>query len=657
MKKLCFAVVVSLAFLTGCINSSSGDNVNIEGRWKGSLSSGGIEQPIEFYIESEDFNPVIYLGGADSTIKGTGGVSGGVVSFTWPQGIKRDEFYNITGDHPDAQLTAVIEETGNFLEGTIYMGNPLEAKSFTATKVNTGSARSAVSARADSDKYVSTCDSPYAKVHADAPNKPDASEPSTVVFDGITCDVVGNSDAGTDTLENVKILIHPVDTSVLYPGALIDGGVFLNTKEMVLMDTGRAGGVLRLDDVNIKEGTDGSIETDGPVTYFNVEDAVSQLLPNIESSTSIFTAKAYETDSSGSFALEMGAGFSADQIQASGSFSFDWSTSSNFATYYGTQVYYTVYYETPNDPETGAFDRKLFFSPDTDTCSVLTNQDAPPVYVSSVSYGRMFFALAQGSHSSLEIQEAMDVAATTPDAGATISTGMKVSDILNSTSITYSVYGGSGSATANSLAAANGNDMALAWYNLIQDQSSAEFAMDNPGTPIFYTMKNAVDHSLVQMPYAVSFDSRNCYETPAQPTTYYEYKVHVSHIDDDVYLCTDTKEIHKADRKHQTSATWVDINDYIGNKDTPLNFTVGNYGCGATSAYMYLYRRSTAPGSSWHRIWHRKFKSDHPWTCGWQYHKTIPVNKDGSYNKYQDPKYEGDIWDEGSDLPYYDYSS
>jgi hypothetical protein len=645
-------LICVLMAAAGCTDSSTpGTEGNLEGRWSCTITNDSDhDQTFTAYIDQHHGEYKVYLDESTTPLDGNGNVSNGVFDFSWHQNFETISLFATLSTLPPASLTAAIEDGGNFMEGTVMIGYPLTEKIFIATRIDSepifnrsSKVFSPHALAASPDDYTSVCSDTYAKIIPTIPDTPPANPSSTVTIGGAQCLVSGNSETGISAVQNAAIVTHPVDTNVLFPGAILDGSELLSSDEMLLMDAGRSSGVLQLSDVNVTPGEDNFIETEGPVTAFSVQQAISQLTPKIASSASVFNAHIYTSDSSTSLAVDLGVGFEAEQIEASGSFSFDWSVAQNFATYYGTQAFYTINFVTPADPDTGLFDRKLFFSEDTDTCSYLTNKDNPPVYISSVTYGKMFLATAQGMHSAVDIEEALDIAANTGEAGATITSGLKVSDVLNTTEITYSVYGGSGSSVSQSLAAANGNDMVLAWFNLIKDQNSAEYSIDNPGVPIFYTLKNVVDHTVVQLPYAVSFDSRHCQPAPPSPPKKYLYRFDVSsRSGEEVNLCIGNKYAHSLLFNNQHNwALWDNLADFLdgASGDTEVFLYTDTYQGGKSYANMKLYMKSNQPGSTWGKIWHRNFSTNNYAIGTGQYAKSFTLNTDGTYSTNADPIY------------------
>lgn len=647
--------IIILCFITfalyGCIGSS-GSSENIEGKWSGTIEvDSNSTDYFEWVITYENYVPKLTDEGSGENFSVVGSVSDNIVSFSWDQGNIYDDDYNITGKHPTAYLTAIVEDGGSFMEGTIYSGNPLEAKPFTASRQPSSASTSAfisnIYSRAEDSKYTSTCDS-YATLSNQGDSSSTSSDSGTVTIGDYNCETTNNTVAGNNLLTNVKILKHPVDSSVLFAGVLLDGTTFKDSHVMVRSDAGRGSGTFYLTDISPIDPKANSYTTDGPVTQTSVDLARNTLVQNISASTAVFQSTAYEADSKTSLAVDLNLGFESDAVNANVDVSYDKNTAVNYASYFAYQVYYTINFADPADQDNGgAFDRKLFFSSNTDTCSYFTDTDNPLVYLSSVSYGRMVLAVAESTYSSEDIKAAIEASATTSIGSATVASGATVSEVMSNTTITYYVYGGSGSAQARSISPTDNTDMVAAWYNIISDEKSAEYSSTNPGTPIMYTMKNIANHTVVNLDYAVNFDSRTCAPKPPAPPVSYSYKVYLDNTDDDVYICLDGQEMHK--RGYSNShITYTDFNSSMtADVDSNLSYTVGNRGCGKTGAIMRLYRKGSNQ-SSWHRIWHRNFSEKHPWTCGWQYQKELTVNNNGSYNKQKDPKYEGDIWSKGA---------
>lgn len=639
MRKLILFTGFLVLTVVGCMSSTPNEaQEELEGRWIITLSDeSDNQQSFKAYLDPQFSGIKIYPEESDIPFNGAGYVSDDIFHFTWYQSSSSES--NVS------TIVAEIEDSGNFMDGAAYVGYPLTELRFTALRLDSAEVArnltypAAPSAHSDSeDKYTSSCsEAPYAVINADNPTAPLANPNSTVTIGSSQCDLTGNSDAGVNLVQNAVVFTHPADTQVLFPGALLDGSALSSSNTMHLMDVGRGSGTFFLSDVSLVDGATGFIEINGPVTPLNVQVAINQLLPQISESTAIENITKTTSDSTFSFAADIGMGFEAEQIgSVGGSLSFDWSTASNFANYFATQAYYTVNFATPSNPETGKSDIKQFFSEDTDTCSYLTDQENPPVYISSVSYGRMFMATAQSTHSSVDIKEAMEAAASEDGLTGTVTSGVKVSDILNQTSISYTVYGGSGTSVAQSLAAVNGENMAQAWFNLVQDVKAAKYSIDNPGVPLLYTIKNVKGQTVIKLPYSFAFDSRHCYPAPHEQTTNYLYKFSLERSGEELTLCVNQSNIHGlAANNPSDKISWTDIADFLDG-DTDVHIFTDNATVGKSHAYMTMYKKRNVTGSSWAKVWSKKFKTTNYIYLDNVYYKKLVLNKTGHTNKNGD---------------------
>src|SRR6185369_51613 len=135
-----------------------------------------------------------------------------------------------------------------------------------------------------------------------------------------------------------------------------------------------------------------------------------------------------------------------------------------------TQAYYTVDLDAPSKPsallapglEVGDIEGKI-------------NSDHPPVYVSSVTYGRMVVFTFESKYSSEEMSAALDFAYS---GGVDISGDVSVTykDILSKSKITAFILGGSGGVAAQTIDS----------YDALIDfiKQGGNYSADSPGAPI-----------------------------------------------------------------------------------------------------------------------------------------------------------------------------
>jgi thiol-activated cytolysin len=136
------------------------------------------------------------------------------------------------------------------------------------------------------------------------------------------------------------------------------------------------------------------------------------------------------------------------------------------------------------------------------------------VYVSSVTYGRIFYLLFESNTSSMDLEAAVrgsySGGAVSADATATA----KWKKTIDEASIR--AYGLGGNA-ASAIAAATGWDIATGSTAVSQHDAikkflteGATFDKDNPGVPISYTIRYLEDGSQVRLALTTEYTAKNC---------------------------------------------------------------------------------------------------------------------------------------------------
>ncbi len=179
----------------------------------------------------------------------------------------------------------------------------------------------------------------------------------------------------------------------------------------------------------------------------------------------------------------------ADVSYGSGSLStrFDWSSTERrnkmLAKY--TQIYYTVDVDPPVGPE------ELFASSVTpEQVAEVMPPGSRPVYVASVAYGMMAVLCIETDFSEDEMKTALDFAwSGTFD--AEVKAGYSVKDVLQSSTITIIVYGGSPKNLGDVETGYEGFQKVL--------DASKEYGPDTPGVPILYKFRHLGDNTLAQV--------------------------------------------------------------------------------------------------------------------------------------------------------------
>ena len=198
--------------------------------------------------------------------------------------------------------------------------------------------------------------------------------------------------------------------------------------------------------------------------------------------------------------LDLALGASASSLGALGnisaSFEFDkQDVRSRYVVRY-IQSYYTVDVDPPAEPSG-------LFGPDV-TAGELSGKmgpDSPPLYVSSVTYGRMVLFTFESSYSAEELGAALEFAYR---GGVDVSGDVSVTyeDILSRSKITAYILGGSGGEAARSIDS----------YQSLMDfiKSGGNYSADSPGAPIAYHLAYARDNAPARMSLTEDYTEHTC---------------------------------------------------------------------------------------------------------------------------------------------------
>lgn len=165
-----------------------------------------------------------------------------------------------------------------------------------------------------------------------------------------------------------------------------------------------------------------------------------------------------------------------------------------------TQRYYSVSSEAPSSP--ASF---LASSVGVEDLKRYTGADNPPVYVSTVSYGRRLVLMAQTTKKQRDLSAQLQVSA----GNVSVNSSFSMSELLKNSTITALVLGGSGTAAAQLIGTFVGSDTdkmkALDAY--LRD--GANWSVNSPGVPIGYTVRYLCDNSLATQSFTTDYTKRD----------------------------------------------------------------------------------------------------------------------------------------------------
>jgi hypothetical protein len=196
--------------------------------------------------------------------------------------------------------------------------------------------------------------------------------------------------------------------------------------------------------------------------------------------------------------LALALGVNVDLVAAGFGTSFDFSRSdvkSRYLVEY-TQAYYTVDVDAPASPA-------AVFDPSVSLAEVEARMPAgsPPLYVSSITYGRMVLFAFESEYSANEVGAALDfVYHGGVDVSGDVSLTYK--EILSHTKITAYILGGSGGAAAQAI---DSYEALIAFIH-----SGGDYTRESPGAPIAYKLSYLGDNSPARLSFTDAYSVKTC---------------------------------------------------------------------------------------------------------------------------------------------------
>ncbi len=158
------------------------------------------------------------------------------------------------------------------------------------------------------------------------------------------------------------------------------------------------------------------------------------------------------------------------------------------------QIYYTMDMDQPDSP----FD---VFQNEEDALKVL-KMDGTPLYISTVTYGRMAYFFMKTSMSTSEIKAHMDAAMTTATGDGSTYADAEEHNLLEQTEISALIIGGDNDAGITAVDGYEG------FLDMLRDGGS--FSAGSVGVPISYVCKYLADNSVARVNLTTNYVKREC---------------------------------------------------------------------------------------------------------------------------------------------------
>jgi len=299
-----------------------------------------------------------------------------------------------------------------------------------------------------------------------------------------------------ETRQYDRIVAYAANSDALYPGAIVSAdSVVSGLFTQVVLPRAPATISVSLENLG---GTKHAVVANPSLSSYR--DAVASILDaEITGSTPAnLYSEIEEVHSENQLNMALGIRASWGLGIASLRSSFDWSKQdvrSRYVVRY-TQAYYTVDLDAPSSPSD-------LFPPTIELADVQSRMDErrPPVYVSSVTYGRLVLFTFESQYSSEEMSAALDFAyAGGVDVRGDVSVTYK--DMISQSKITAFILGGDAGTAVQTI------DSYDALINFIK--TGGNYSRQSPGAPIAYKLSYLRDNSPARMSFTTDYQVKDC---------------------------------------------------------------------------------------------------------------------------------------------------
>ena len=287
-------------------------------------------------------------------------------------------------------------------------------------------------------------------------------------------------------------LFNP-NADVIYPGSMLQGNS-LNLASPNPISVTRAGGTISTD---ILDGNLQSFFEVDKVTNSSITDGMNNILSNATGSLpSNFNMRVENIQSREQFALELGVDVETafTKIESKLGYKSDTEKSSFLVSL--NQSYYTMSFDLPT-----SLDELFAPSVTPEDLAPYVGEGNPATYISSVTYGRIFYMLIESTSSETELGIAIDGAFS--GVAVDVDVDLDIDYFSSLENVTYSVfaYGGESSSTFELIGE---TDLVKLREGL--KESSSLFS----GKPLSYVVRNVQNNQIVATQLATEYDVVEC---------------------------------------------------------------------------------------------------------------------------------------------------
>lgn len=299
-----------------------------------------------------------------------------------------------------------------------------------------------------------------------------------------------------ETRQYDRIVAYAANSDSLWPGAIVSGdSMYSGLFSQIVMP--RRPATISVSLENLAGAKSATIAEPSLSAY---REAVSEILTKTitgATAANIFSEiEEVHTEQQLGLALGVDVGWALGTASLKSSFDFTKrDTRSRFVVRF-TQGYYTVDLDAPASPS-------ALLAPNVslDDVKQKMNESSPPLYVSSVTYGRMVVFTFESEYSSDEMAAALEFAYS---GGVDVSGNISVTykDIISNSKITAFILGGAAGDATQTI------DSYEALITFIKN--GGDYSAASPGAPIAYKLNYLSDNSPARLSFTTDYAVKEC---------------------------------------------------------------------------------------------------------------------------------------------------
>ncbi|MEM6964668.1 MAG: thiol-activated cytolysin family protein [Bacteroidota bacterium] len=298
-------------------------------------------------------------------------------------------------------------------------------------------------------------------------------------------DAAGGGDSGFP-------LFNP-GADVIYPGSMLQGNsLHKATPNPIVVE--RAGGTIS---TNILDGNLQSFFEVDEVTKSSITNGMNNIIANSNGSIpSNFDMTVVNIQSREQFALALGLDVNTAFVDVESKFNYSSETEKSSFLVSLNQEYYTMTFDLPT-----SLDKLFAPSVTPEQLANYVGESNPATYISSVTYGRIFYMLIESTSSETELRVAIDGAFS--GVVADVDAELEIDYFSSLDNVTYSVfaYGREAGPTFELVGETNMEKL----RNGLKESTSL-----GSGKPLSYVVRNVKDNQIVATQLATQYDVVEC---------------------------------------------------------------------------------------------------------------------------------------------------